>query len=166
MPLIEPLEYKEEKKIGEFVIAIDTSASISVSTARHFLNYIWNILSEKTAFSSSFRLLLLQCDSEIRYEKLFCGKEEMMTALERMSWIGGGGTDFRPVFRRINELLNEEYFSDLRGLLFLSDGFGTFPLEKPAYDSAFILLETTGQTPSLPPWAMKVVVDEKEVSVN
>ena len=90
----------------------------------------------------------------------------MMTALERMSWIGGGGTDFRPVFRRINELLNEEYFSDLRGLLFLSDGFGTFPLEKPAYDSAFILLETTGQTPSLPPWAMKVVVDEKEVSVN
>ena len=166
MPLIEPLEYKEEKKIGEFVIAIDTSASISLSTARNFLNYIWNIFSEKTVFSSAFHLLLLQCDTEIRYEKLFRGKEEMTAALEKTEWLGGGGTDFRPVFRRVNELIDKDFFNDLRGLLFLSDGFGTFPLEKPAYDTAFILIEAAEQTPSLPSWAMKVVVDEKEVTIR
>lgn len=37
MPLIEPLEYKEVKKIKEFVIAIDTSGSVSGDLVQTFL---------------------------------------------------------------------------------------------------------------------------------
>ena len=38
IPLIEPLEYKEEKRIRDFVVAIDTSGSTSGETVQKFLN--------------------------------------------------------------------------------------------------------------------------------
>ena len=37
MPLIEPLEYKEVKRIKEFVIAIDTSGSVSGELVQKFI---------------------------------------------------------------------------------------------------------------------------------
>lgn len=44
MPLIEPLEYKDVKRIKEFVIAIDTSGSTSGELVQKFL-ILWNRLS-------------------------------------------------------------------------------------------------------------------------
>ena len=37
MPLVEPLEYKDSKKVREFVIAIDTSASCRGALVKSFL---------------------------------------------------------------------------------------------------------------------------------
>ncbi len=165
MPLIEPLEYREEPKIGDIVLAVDTSASISPGLARQFLEYVFGILFEEKIFAASFRLLLIECDTEIRAETFFTSKAELTAAAEKMTWIGGGGTDFRPVFGRVNELLAEGAFTDLRGLLYFTDGRGVFPAEKPGYDTAFILVESEAAPPAVPPWAMKVVIDEKEVRV-
>ena len=44
MPLIEPLEYKEVKRIREFVIAIDTSGSTSGELVQRFMQKTYNIL--------------------------------------------------------------------------------------------------------------------------
>lgn len=44
MPLIEPLEYKEVKRIKEFVIAIDTTGSTSGELVQAFLPKTYNIL--------------------------------------------------------------------------------------------------------------------------
>ena len=41
MPLIEPLEYKEAKRIKEFVIAIDTSGSVEGELVQLFLQKTW-----------------------------------------------------------------------------------------------------------------------------
>ena len=50
---------------------------------------------------------------------------------------GGGGTDFRPAFEYVNQLCAEKKFSNLRGLLYFTDGMGTYPAKRPAYDTAF-----------------------------
>lgn len=50
MPLIEPLESKEVKKIEEFVIIIDTSMSCSGELVRKFLEETYGVLSESESF--------------------------------------------------------------------------------------------------------------------
>ena len=50
MPLIEPLESKEVKKIEEFVIVIDTSMSCSGELVRKFLEETYGVLSESESF--------------------------------------------------------------------------------------------------------------------
>ena len=77
---------------------------------------------------------------------------------------GGGGTDFRPAFEYVNQLCAEKKFSNLRGLLYFTDGMGTYPARRPAYDTAFLFLGEKFDDTNVPPWAMKVVLDEDEFS--
>ena len=51
MPLIEPLESKESKKIQELVIAIDTSYSTSGELVEHFSRDIYDISRAEQFFS-------------------------------------------------------------------------------------------------------------------
>lgn len=50
MPLIEPLEYKDVKRIREFVIAIDTSGSVMGEQVQAFLQKTYNILQSTESF--------------------------------------------------------------------------------------------------------------------
>ena len=44
---------------------------------------------------------------------------------------GGGGTDFRPAFEYVSQLCAEKKFSNLRGLLYFTDGMGSLPGPPP-----------------------------------
>ena len=57
MPLIEPLEYKETKRIREFVIAIDTSGSVAGEEVQTFLQKTYNILKQEESYFSK-----INCD--------------------------------------------------------------------------------------------------------
>lgn len=50
MPLIEPLEYREVKRIREFVIAIDTSGSVAGEQVQRFVQKTYNILKSTESF--------------------------------------------------------------------------------------------------------------------
>ena len=50
MPFIEPLEYKEIKRIKEFVIAIDTSGSVMGEEVQMFLQKTYNILMQENSY--------------------------------------------------------------------------------------------------------------------
>ena len=39
---------------------------------------------------------------------------------------------------------------------------GTYPARRPAYDTAFLFLGDRFDDANVPPWAMKVVLDEEE----
>ena len=54
MPLIEPQETKEVKKIEEFVIVVDTSMSCSGELVRKFLEETYDVLSENEVSSGKF----------------------------------------------------------------------------------------------------------------
>jgi predicted metal-dependent peptidase len=76
---------------------------------------------------------------------------------------GLGGTDFRPVFARVDELRRKKEFQNLRGLIYFTDGYGSFPEKKPDYDAAFVFVEDEYNNPDVPPWAIKLVLQRDEI---
>ena len=80
-----------------------------------------------------------------------------------MTLKGFGGTDFRPVFDHVERLRKAHEFTNLKGLIYFTDGLGTYPERKPDYDTAFVFLDEDYQNPQVPPWAIKLVLDGEEI---
>ena len=57
MPLIEPLEYREDRRIQEFAIAIDTSGSVSQSRIQRFLESTVSILKSQETFDHKMKII-------------------------------------------------------------------------------------------------------------
>ncbi len=163
MPLVEPLEYKEVRRIKEFVIAIDTSGSTSGELVQRFLQKTYNILKASESYFSRVNIHIIQCDASIQEHVKITAEEEFDEYIRTMSIHGLGGTDFRPVFSFVDELVDADEFTDLRGLIYFTDGYGTFPSAKPAYDTAFVFLDDEYSGPDFPPWAIKIVLDSADV---
>ena len=163
MPLVEPLEYKESRRIREFVIAIDTSASTSGDLVQKFLQKTYNILKSTESYFSRVNIHIIQCDADIQEHVKITSEEEFDRYINSMDILGLGGTDFRPVFRLVDDLIEAGEFSDLRGLIYFTDGYGTFPAYKPVYQTAFVFLDDEYRDPEVPPWAIKLVLQDDEI---
>ena len=164
MPLIEPLEYKEVKRIKEFVVAIDTSGSVSGQVVQAFVQKTYNILKQTENFFSKVNIHIIQCDAEIQEDYKITNPEEFDKYVQSMQLRGFGGTDFRPVFTYVDDLIKKREFENLRGLIYFTDGFGIYPTKKPLYDTAFVFLdEDYVDTPDVPPWAIKLVLSSDDV---
>ena len=163
MPLIEPLEYKEVKRIREFVIAIDTSGSVSGPLVQKFIQKTYNILMESESFFSRVNIHIIQCDAQIQEHVKITSREEFEQYLKTMTLRGFGGTDFRPVFSFVDELIAQKEFTNLRGLIYFTDGYGTFPARQPDYHTAFVFVEDGFAIPSVPVWAIKLVLRSDEI---
>lgn len=163
MPLVEPLEYKEVKRIKEFVIAIDTSGSVQGDLVQSFVQKTYNVLKSTESFFSKINLHIIQCDADIQEHVKITTQEEFDDYLKNMSIKGLGGTDFRPVFNTVDKLIMEKEFSNLKGLIYFTDGCGEFPQQKPGYDTAFVFVDDEYNNPEVPPWAIKLVLQKDEV---
>jgi len=168
MPLIEPLEYREVKRIREFVIAIDTSGSTSGSLVQTFVQKTYNILKSTESFFSKINLHIIQCDAEIQEDVKITTQQEFDAYLKQMQLHGLGGTDFRPVFAYVNHLVDKKEFDNLKGLIYFTDGYGSFPQKTPPYDTAFVFVEdeqnpSTSNNYEVPSWAMKLVLRKEEL---
>jgi len=164
MPLIEPLEYKEVKRIKEFVVAIDTSGSVSGQVVQAFVQKTYNILKQTENFFTKVNIHIIQCDAEIQEDYKITNPEEFDKYVQSMQLRGFGGTDFRPVFTYVDDLIKKREFENLRGLIYFTDGFGIYPTKKPLYDTAFVFLdEDYVDTPDVPPWAIKLVLSSDDV---
>lgn len=155
MPVIEPLEYCEHRTVREFAVAIDTSLSCSMELIRSFLEKTYDILFSSMAYGECKKLVIFQCDCELKSETVISDRQELMKYMSMVSVQGRGGTDFRPVFRRIEELRDKKFFSALRGLLYFTDGDGIYPQIPPDYKTAFVM-PYGGHFAKVPQWAMKV----------
>jgi len=159
MPLVEYPETKEEKRIEDFVIAIDTSMSTNGELVRQFLACTYAILRSTETFTRKVNIYILQCDDQVRKETAIHDLEELRRYMEEFELVGGSATDFRPVFTRVEELRKSGAFTNLRGLLYFTDGMGIYPQKRPVWDTAFILLEEPPMTVKIPPWAIRLVLD-------
>jgi predicted metal-dependent peptidase len=72
------------------------------------------------------RVVMMACDAAVHnvhelpsYHDIYGSKPEMH---------GGGGTDFRPVFDKVADMLLEPAM-----LIYFTDGYGSFPKEPPSY---------------------------------
>ena len=159
MPLIEPPETKEEKRIEDFVIAIDTSMSTSGTLVREFLASTYTILRSADTFTRRLNIHILQCDDELRSDKKITSLEELRRYMEDLTLSGGSATDFRPVFQHVDALLKTGEFASLRGLLYFTDGMGIYPEKRPDYEVAFVLLDEPPLSVQIPPWAIRITPD-------
>lgn len=104
--------------MGEVVIAMDTSGSV-VSVLDEFGSTVKDVL----ASAMPSRVHLVYCDAAVNrvstYER---GETPSFEA------VGGGGTDFRPVFDYV-----QEHGIRPACLLYLTDMYGSFPQDAPDY---------------------------------
>ena len=163
MPLIEPQEWKETKKVEDFVIVIDTSMSCSGELVKRFLEETYSILSESGSFFRKVNIHILQCDEKVQADQRITNADELREYMEHLDLVGEGGTDFRPAFAYINEMIAQHRFARLKGVLYFTDGQGIFPKQMPPYETAFVFLRENGGDAEVPSWAMKLIIEEEEL---
>ncbi|MFQ7311217.1 vWA domain-containing protein [Sellimonas sp.] len=160
MPLIEPQETKEVKKIEEFVIVIDTSMSCSGELVKKFLEETYDVLSQNNSFFRKVHIHILQCDERVQEDVKIEKEEDLKNYMDNLELRGGGGTDFRPAFVHIEEMKEQHIFRNLRGVIYFTDGQGIYPSRRPSFDTAFVFLEEEGKDIHVPAWAVKLVLEE------
>lgn len=163
MPLIEPQETKEIRKIEDFVIVIDTSMSCKAELVQKFLEETYSILSQAESFYRRLRIHILQCDERVQSDIVIEKPEQLKAYMEHFEVKGMGGTDFRPAFEYVNRLLAEKAFQKLRGMIYFTDGYGIFPVKKPLYDTAFVFFKEDYMDVDVPPWAIKLILEEGDI---
>lgn len=99
MPLIEPLETKEQQKIEDFVIVVDTSMSCKGELIKSFLEQTCAILQESESFFRRLHIHIIQCDDKVQEDVVIRSKKEFDDYMRHFTVRGFGGTDFRPGIR-------------------------------------------------------------------
>lgn len=104
--------------MGEMVIALDTSGSV-LSVLDEFGSTVKDIVAN----ARPERVHVIYCDAEVNRVDVFDRNQAL-----HFEAVGGGGTDFRPVFEHIkNNSINPAC------MLYLTDMYGAFPSEAPSY---------------------------------
>jgi predicted metal-dependent peptidase len=116
-----------EDVVKNLVFAIDTSGSIGEREFQVFISEIVGCISQ---FGGKVKGHLIYCDAEIHNEGVY-DLEDVAKSMP----VGGGGTDFRPVFDWIRDNLDD----DCAGLVYLTDGYGTYPDNSPNYPNLWVL---------------------------
>ena len=165
MPLIEPLETKEEKRVRDFVVVIDTSYSTSGELVKGFLNETFRLLTEEDSFFREGRVHVIQADDKVRSDNVIKRVDEIDALFDNFEIRGGGNTDFRPAFTYVDELVENGAFEELGGLLYFTDGRGIYPKKQPRYKTAFLYLEPYDKE-QVPPWAIQLMLDDEEFRMN
>jgi predicted metal-dependent peptidase len=107
------------EELPAIVVAIDTSGSIGKAELDQFAAEVSAVLG---AYETTIHIVY--CDAWVTHTHTVTRAELPLTLEPK----GGGGTDFRPVFRWI-----EEQQLTPAALVYLTDLMGTFPPETPEY---------------------------------
>jgi len=165
VPLIDALEHSNSPMIEDFVIAIDTSGSTMKGPVVSFIQDVYEIM-EQCEISRKTNLHIIQCDDNIRSDDVIRSRSDMRELLDNLVLKGGKGTDFRPVFQYVDMLIDEGHFSKLKGLIYFTDGIGTYPTKKPDYPVAFMFCDDRFLERETPLWAMKVLIGTNELAAR
>ena len=99
LPLIEPLEFRDEKRLSSFCIALDTSGSCSESLSMRFLQHTCQLLLQNGTLFRRFHLHILQCDAAVTGDTVIRTREELPQKL----------ASIRPARRRRHRLPSSFY---------------------------------------------------------
>ena len=127
MPLIEPQEWKEVKKVEDFAIVIDTSMSCSGDLVKKFLEETYDVLTEAESFFHKVNIHIIQCDEMVQNDQKITDEKELKEYMEHLELIGEGGTDFRPAFEYVNQLIEQGEFYHLKSTAEATDQQNQIP---------------------------------------
>ena len=60
-------------------------------------------------------------------------------------------------------LRRQKALTNLKGLIYFTDGYGVFPEKKPDYHTAFVFLDEEYNNPNVPAWAIRLVLQKDEI---
>lgn len=109
-----------DEVLENIVVAVDLSGSITDHTVGYFTSHMNKILDD----CRPQKLTVMYFDDGVDTVREYSPEDFPVTFAAR----GGGGTDFRPVFDAIDEL-----DAPPTVLIFLTDTYGAFPNDAPAY---------------------------------
>lgn len=158
IPLVEPLESKEVWRLDTLAIAIDTSASCDKTLVSRFLAETYGIFSSRENFFRKIQVVFLQCDCWLQDWKIVHSPEEWFAYGDTLTIKGRGGTDYTPVFRKIQELTEQGEIRKPRALLYFTDGDGVYP-EKPEFETVFVLAGENSHPELVPKWAYSLTLE-------
>jgi len=115
------------------VVAVDTSGSMSDEILAKILGEL-----DKLRSITQCRLTIIQCDARIQKVEKF--DECSPSRFDRYSFAGRGGTAFEPVFDWIRDQSQRGVFH-FDALIYLTDGFGSFPQKPPHYPVLWIMTQ-------------------------
>lgn len=116
--------YKKNRKLV-IAVAIDTSGSISEDDFKTF--YTEMVTIQKNGAT----VILMECDAKVHTVAKF-------TKHYSPEFVGGGGTDFRPVFTAIEQKEDRLLGEKPDALIFFTDGYGIAP-DKPTIPTLWCL---------------------------
>lgn len=166
MPLIEPLEYREGKVIRSFAVILDTSGSVDRSLLEKFLQKTYDCLLSEESFAKRFAVHIVQADCKVQSDVCIHSAQELQEYLRTLTIRGRGGTDFRPALQYVESLQKDGSLPDLKGVLYFTDGEGTFPERKPPFEVAFVYVGEEAFRAKVPAWALKVVFSDEDGGVK
>jgi len=105
------------------VVAGDTSGSVGDKETDMFFAELAGVFDTLRPAE----LVIMWCDADV-HDVDYCDEPGDLNEIRRRGVGGGGGTDFRPVFDKIDELgMTPD------ALIYLTDGYGGFPEVAPSY---------------------------------
>ena len=122
----------------------------------------YKILSNRENFFRHMHVVVIQCDSMIQGYTVIHSREEWEEYVKNLKVQGFGGTDFRPVFRLVEQMRTKGELRHLKGLLYFTDGDGIYPDQAPDYDDGLSSF-STGQCEKreVPSWAVRLNLNLK-----
>lgn len=163
LPLIEPLETRERRKIRDLVLVLDTSESTAGELIKAFLRETFGLLRTNGRFFDRCNIVVMQCDDAVRNVTVLHSTDDLDRYADSVTLVGGGGTDFRPAFTEIEAMRQRGQLHDLQGILYFTDGKGIYPTHPPACQTAFLFLEDGTPPPATPPWAIRLILSPDEL---
>lgn len=110
-------------------------AALILDTSGSYLQDLPKFLAEFKSLVESFgkyEITLVQCDAEVQDVKNYDAETPM--EFDKFEVKGGGGSDFRPAFKRLRELGD-----DFNCCITFTDGYISMPTYPPPYPTLFVL---------------------------
>ncbi|WP_235814998.1 vWA domain-containing protein, partial [Olsenella massiliensis] len=161
-PLIEPLEFRDEKRIRDFAIVIDTSSSVTATVVQQFVDATFDVLTSASSFFERTNIHIIQADARVQGDTKISSLADLDRWRRSIRLKGFGGTDFRPAFRYVRELRERGEFDDFQGLIYFTDGWGIYPEQMPPYKTTFVFYDEDHRPELVPAWALQITLHPGE----
>jgi len=130
--------------IGNVVVAVDTSGSITKKIIETFAAELYKV----SHLVEEVTVITCEVHEVVKIRK-------MDDFMKKIKFLGGGGTDFRPAFRTIEDMrVIPELF------IYLTDLYGTFPDKVPPYPVLWVAI-CEGNVDSVPFGQVTVMPEDK-----
>ena len=126
-------------------------AALILDTSGSYLQDLPKFLAEFKSLVESFgkyEITMIQCDAEVQDVKTYDAETPM--EFDKFNAKGGGGSDFRPAFKKLRELGD-----DFDTCIVFTDGYISMPTYPPPYPTLFVL--TPDADKNFVEWGEKMV---------